>query len=245
MLQRVCPSAALHLVPPCFARSACRVATIPVLGSRYFCISSYGNEVDMSLIVRYIHDQVNGTFKGIEKDLFEYAEILGYAPGDCSKSMKTEHAKQVIEQGFGVCPVDFDWYCQNHAMEHVPLENADDQLCEHEWLAEYDEYQSTDDIIKLARLRGAKIERKDGKVGGATQIKMANGSITMIKTASKTWNSADRANQLRALWNGGIRAASEDSDPRRHCGWCDKFQLDADIESCKSKNCTIEVLNEA
>jgi len=185
----------------------------------------------------YIHSEINGTFEDIHSKLSDLIDVLELPNDGSSTRVNLSDAKILVEE-IGACPGNLEtflsWYDDaDKALTVVekPAHEFPTSACD---LSEYDDYPTNHDLIKLAVLRGARV---DPSCAGMTHITTANGMRIVLTSKEKREDKyvSDRKRKLKQLRDSGIRANAADSQQHRFCKRCTKFLLDADIVACHSK----------
>lgn len=196
-------------------------------------------DIALGDLAAYIHHEINGTYVDIHKHLSDLIDLLEIPNEGTVTKVALDDAKLLVEE-VGACPENLESFVSNRdlvdrsiTIMEEPEYIFEDPVSLYD-LCEYDEYQTADQLIKLAVLRGARVVRV---VRGlhSTQIETANGVKVSIPSDKKT-NIADRIRNfvLQHFWEGGIRAQAEDSQIHRWCNVCKNHKLPGEISSCRS-----------
>jgi len=200
---------------------------------------SFSTCADVALgdLAVYIHSEINGTFDDIHSTLSDLIDVLEL-PNDGSLTRVSISDAKILVEEIGACPGNLETFLSQYddadkAVTVLKKPGYEFPTLASGNLSEYDEYPTNRDLIKLAALRGAKIDKEDS---GMTTITTASGMRIVLTTKDKREDkyASDRKRKLKQLMDGGIRVNAADSQQHRFCKVCSKFLLEADIAACPS-----------
>lgn len=188
---------------------------------------------EISDVADYVHAQIGGRLPDVLERALQFAKDLEYDTSRGACVLRSDDAVIVTEE-IGACPDGLSEFVKQKALQAqtLPKYIEDTDVSD---LFEFDAFVTCDDLIHLARSRGAKIEAQEGKDGGHAKITLFNREVVFLQNRDKSWSrESGRKTILGQFKRAGIRASVEDSNPLRYCGWCKQFNMPEQTEICKS-----------